>query len=718
MTKHKAHSSYWVDDTSVFDFDTTDVNKQDDEASSIDRIVKLATVRRAITNFVRILTSDSSITVKYSSGRDSYTDGKTVVIAADDNSANFDPMVGLALHEGSHCLLTDFDFIRTLSNKQDVFYSSLHPQLRKMIKLHKLDSTSPDFYEKLRENEMSLSTLFRHIKTLMNIIEDRRIDSYVYRMAPGYRPYYDAMYSKYFFSSDVEKNLKFNPDWRKPTIENYVNWLLMIFSPHFDKKALPGLSKMVDMIDLKNIRRFDEKPMPAWGAWRLSDESVSANPLNTGFNSPDTISMYDFNQFPLLWKVANELMVEILRRAKFHADMMDDSESNSEGMDGMSIESDSNTDDMESEGMPNYDLPQKRYNEKKAKSAINKMKDMMEQANKKKKLKKNEQAQIDSMESADADMSENSDPIYGKIPCLVTKKLTKDIMKSDWFPFCNMWAFSSERTFNSDYNMSYRGFLNGLKMGQILVHKLQVRNEPQVTHFTRQEHGKIDRRILSQLGMEIENVFKRTTVEQYNPALLYLSVDASGSMGGRKWERVMTVMTALAYASEKIRNLDVVITLRGNLGTGIPTVAVVYDSRVDHFVKAKALFPYLASNGSTPEGLCYPATMDLIKECAKTHTTYFINFSDGEPGCSFKHNGRNFDYGGDQAYRQTKNCVRTMREMGIRIMSYFISDYEMHGESYIRKIFRSMYGQEAEFVDVTNVVNVLKTLNKLLLTKE
>ena len=102
----------------------------------------------------------------------------------------------------------------------------------------------------------------------------------------------------------------------------------------------------------------------------------------------------------------------------------------------------------------------------------------------------------------------------------------------------------------------------------------------------------------------------------------------------------------------------------------------------------------------------------------KTHTVYFINFSDGEPGCSFSHNGKRFDYGGEQAMKQTKNTVRIMREMGIRIMSYFISDYQHHEHSYTTKFFRSMYGQEAEFVDVRNVVNVLKTLNKLLLVKE
>jgi hypothetical protein len=715
----KAHSSYWVDDTSLFDFDAEDINKNEMEVSdSIERVVKLATIRRAIANFVRILTNDTSIEVKYSSGKDSYTDGKTVVISADHNANNFDPMVGLALHEGSHCLLSDFTFLRAINAKEETFYASIHPKLRKMVKLHPILSNDFSAYQKMEENKNTLRALRKIIQQLMNIIEDRRIDSYIYRAAPGYRPYYDAMYEKYFFSTDVEKNLQFNPDWRKPTVENYVNWLLMIFSPHFDKTALPGLAKMVGMIDLKNIRRFDEKPMADLALWKSTGTPVGEGRINPV--GGDMFNAYEYEQFPLLWRVANELMIEILKRAKFHAEQ-ETQDGSGGGSEGIPVEMEfdgKETEEMEGEGMPNYDLPQKRFNKEKAKKALDKMKDVQNQTHKKKKIKKNEEQQIKSMESADAQMTENSDPFYGKIPCLVTRKLTKQIMMSDWFPFVNNWTLQGKEALNPN-SYSYRGFLAGIRMGQILAHKLQVRNEPQITHFTRQEHGKIDRRILSQLGMDIENVFKRTTVDSYNPALLYLSIDASGSMWGSKWERVMTVMTALAYASDKIRNLDVVISLRGNLGTGIPTVAIIYDSRKDNFVKAKSLFPHLASMGSTPEGLCYPSTLDLMQECVKTHTVYFVNFSDGEPGCAFKHNGQMFDYGGQTAQKQTRNMVHQMREMGIRIMSYFISEHSYNStNTYMKQVFREMYGQEAEFVDVRNVVSVLKTLNKLLLVKE
>jgi hypothetical protein len=268
-TNKTQHSSFWINDSSaVFDFDD-DINVTE-ESAGLERIVKLATIRRAVTNFVRILTNDSSLEVKYSSGKDSYTDGKVVIISADDNTANFDPMVGLALHEGSHCLLSDFDFLRALHTDDMVFYRALHPTLRKMVRMNDITPDvmlGAEFSTMYKHNKDSIDTLRKYMHTVMNLIEDRRIDSYVYKNAPGYRPYYDAMYNKYFFNKDVEKNMLHNPEWRQPTVENYVNWLLMIISPRFDSTALPGLDKMVKILNLQNIRRFDSPKMPVHYNW-------------------------------------------------------------------------------------------------------------------------------------------------------------------------------------------------------------------------------------------------------------------------------------------------------------------------------------------------------------------------------------------------------------------------------------------------------------------
>ena len=76
-------SSYWMDDDSYdYFYDRTPVQTKiriDGQTKSnaqvdIARAGRLAAVRRAVSNFVRILTNDDEITVSFSSGEDSYSD--------------------------------------------------------------------------------------------------------------------------------------------------------------------------------------------------------------------------------------------------------------------------------------------------------------------------------------------------------------------------------------------------------------------------------------------------------------------------------------------------------------------------------------------------------------------------------------------------------------------------------------------------------------------
>ena len=70
----------------------------------------LAQVQRGITNFVKILTG-KDIPVEYATSGDSMTDGETVYIASNLKEDTIDYTVGLALHEASHVLLTDFAYL-------------------------------------------------------------------------------------------------------------------------------------------------------------------------------------------------------------------------------------------------------------------------------------------------------------------------------------------------------------------------------------------------------------------------------------------------------------------------------------------------------------------------------------------------------------------------------------------------------------------------------
>ena len=119
--KSNPFSSFWSDND--WDIRRTSIIDQIDEngetvkpkKKGVDHI-KLASYRRAIGNFVTIVTNRSDIPVQFQSNDSSYTDGKRVMIGSKIDEKNFDPVVGLALHEGSHIKLSDFDFLRNLEN--------------------------------------------------------------------------------------------------------------------------------------------------------------------------------------------------------------------------------------------------------------------------------------------------------------------------------------------------------------------------------------------------------------------------------------------------------------------------------------------------------------------------------------------------------------------------------------------------------------------------
>ena len=170
LNKTNNYSSFWLGDnwertTSFFD--------DEDEKPGVD-LIALSSYRRAIANFVNIVTS-KNIPVTFTSQGDSFTDGKKVTISAKVDDKLFDSTVGLALHEGSHILLSDFDFVK---------------QLEVNIPKEYIDRGFSKGYSK---NDVTV-----HIKNLLNFVEDRRLDYHIFCNAPGYKGYYHSMYDKYF----------------------------------------------------------------------------------------------------------------------------------------------------------------------------------------------------------------------------------------------------------------------------------------------------------------------------------------------------------------------------------------------------------------------------------------------------------------------------------------------------------------------------------------
>jgi len=220
--------------------------------------------------------------------------------------------------------------------------------------------------------------------------------------------------------------------------------------------------------------------------------------------------------------------------------------------------------------------------------------------------------------------------------------------------------------------------------------------------------------LLSELGFGNSNVFSQTFVEKFNKAYLHISVDASGSMSGDKWNKAMTSAVAMIKACDMAGNIDVVVSIRtthGHHQNDVPLIMVVFDSRTDKLIKVRNLFPALDVDGTTPEGLCFEAIEKDLIPGNNNQDSYFVNYSDGQP----YYGNKEINYSGESAERHTAKMVNNMRARGINVLSYFIGgnyDYDSDNRS-----FKNMYGNDASFINATNMMEVAKTMNKKFLEK-
>ena len=221
------YSSFWINNNNDDEYDElfgTDKPKGRD-------LVQLASYKRAISNFVNIVTGES-IPVVFNSKDESYTNGKKVVIGSNLTDKNFDVAVGLALHEGSHIKLSDFDFLRHLETNipQEIY------NLGETMGVPRMD-------------------IVKTIKSILNYVEDRRIDYFIFSSSPGYKGYYNSMYDKYFYSKNVDKGL-LSKEYRTEEIESYMFRIINIHNKNRQLGSLKGLKEIWNIINLPNINRL------------------------------------------------------------------------------------------------------------------------------------------------------------------------------------------------------------------------------------------------------------------------------------------------------------------------------------------------------------------------------------------------------------------------------------------------------------------------------
>ena len=665
LSQKNNYSSFWLNN----DWDNNSSIFDDEPVKKGVDLVALASYRRAVSNFVSIVTGMSDIKVTFKSSGDSYTDGKQVVISSKLDDKLFDSTVGLALHEGSHIKLSDFDFLKGLEHHI--------PQ---------------EYFNRAEVFGWSRYDVIDKVKNLLNYVEDRRIDHYVFTSSPGYKGYYHSLYEKYFHAKVIDKALQ-SSEYTSLEWDSYIFRILNLTNKNSDLNALPGLK------DIRSIIFSSVK----------------------GLNSTEEAFNVSLKVFDVL---LNNLDVN-LENPQEEEGQDEDGESPEGGEGSEGNGGDESSEGMESsdgnDGKPELSEPQKKQLE----NAIKKQKKFMEGDIPKKNLSKKDKKTLESVESAGmkyvdvaGDMTDRWSGKKTPTKVMLVKKFTKSLAESD----------TISMIYRPDYSWgsvdeSQEAINKGLAMGTILGKKLQVRGESRETKWTRLDSGRIDKRLIAELGFGNERVFNTSFVESYSDAFLHISVDASGSMGGYKWINTMTSISAIAKACSMINNVDLVISFRSTQSTNggnhysrrgdksFPLMLIAYDSRVDKINKIKNLFKLLHPSGTTPEGLCFEAIMKEIEPASKDKDSYFLNFSDGMP----MFGNDDIDYHNDTAIDHTKKMVKMIRERGVKVLSYFIGDdYDMERST---STFTKMYGKDAQFVNVTSVLSIAKTMNKAFLTK-
>jgi len=695
MSKY-SNSSFWYDDYGTDTIITDQLS--DKEKKSLD-LYKLASSKRAISNFVNIVTNQS-IPVKFKERGDSYTDGKSVVIGSRiTEPKDFDVAVGLALHEGSHIKLSDFKLLHDIYN---------------LVPTHVKDGAI----------KKGINNSIEVIKNLWNYVEDRRIDNYVFKSAPGYRDYYRKMYDKYFNDKIIDKGL-LSDEYRDGTLDSYMFRIINLHNKNTQLDSLKGLRAIYRLVGLNTISRLtnskeafdvalamfniilnninqpttDDTQEPQDGK---GDGSSDEQGSDDGNGDSSQMSDEDFND-----------LLESIGESPMGGDS-DDTPSGGSSMDVGNMPDGMEGEETENSSPSKSSVQLSDKQKELLKKKIQKQKDFMDGDIQKTAITKTDSSNLNAIEESGSEMKEVGKEVnqgyYGNqsVQCIVVKKLTKGLFESPMFPMTyKNWNPEDDGVVRMECAEEVQ---KGIKLGTMLGKKLQVRGEDRTTVFNRQKVGRIDKRMISSLGFGNENVFQFTEIDSYKKANLHISIDASSSMNGDKWSNTMINVVAMCKAVDMIPNLQVQVTFRCTQGEK-PYIVMAYDSKTEKFSKVKQMFGGLRPSGTTPEGLCFEAIMKSFIPINNDMDSYFLNLSDGQPYFG----GRGFYYSGDAAEKHTGKMVKMIESMGIKTLSYFISDYD--AGSYDRRSFKTMYGNGAKFVDVTNLNQITKTMNQLFLAK-
>jgi hypothetical protein len=363
-------------------------------------------------------------------------------------------------------------------------------------------------------------------KSVVNIIEDLYIDAMTYTAAPGYRIYYKSLYNKFFGDEKVTRAF-YDEEFMKPTAHNYLFHLCNFRSPYRNLNALPALQLVWDTLDLQNIRR-----------------------LKT-----------DEDRINLAYKIAG-----IITKQLSDVPNDDNPEEEPDDQDGDGGGEDGGDDQEPINGKPNdipdgvSDKPLTAKQREQIEKLFRKQIDLINGDTKKTKLSKSDAQKVDAVSSVDLDeqiVAKNFLDDYGRfnprgVKTFIIRNINRKFMDSDVSA-----PFGIRKT-----GWKRRDVSRYIALGKLLAKKLQIRNEERVTTSTRLKSGRIDARLLHEIGSNNYEIFKQITIHEYQPSYIHLSIDQSGSMSGDKFDESVKLAVMFAVAAKQIKNLHVVVSAR------------------------------------------------------------------------------------------------------------------------------------------------------------
>lgn len=703
--KHN-YSSFWMGggDDRFYGFDSAWSAGGGKYIEDMSKMIRLVNYRRAITNFVKIVTGQD-IPVKWL-GSESHTDGKSITLTTKIKDDNFDVVVGLALHEASHIKLSDFEYLASLA---------VNPIFDEWYRL----------YPTCTQNMQ----LVPYFKGFFNWIEDRRIDHFIFSTSPGYKAYYHKMYDHYFNDKMIAKAF-LSKEFRKVNPKSYELHIVNMINPLFRPNALPGLEEITKIIDLPNISRMTS-----------TDDAFAT-----------TVQVFNV-LLPILEAAAIQKGSSQEEMPQQLQDMLEDI-LGAGGGDTQFENNPETTDDAdELLDLDNAALAAIDKALTAQRDFTNGSQDIKESS----KLNKKLAQKLENLANETVDVMATGDGLHTKINTVIvrlddrstTSNLHKcitefqaadrisvkrgvfkdfvekhpmlhEVLRADKFVHQytqtdDYWTDHLNRCFDPQRDRDLAAVRQGLTMGALLGKQLRIHSEARERIDTRLHTGKIDSRRIAHAGYGMETIFQQKSVDAYKNANIHISLDASGSMDGEKWTATIQMAVAIAKAATYSRNINVQISLRGTHGSDA-LLSMVYDSRTCDLNHLAAVMSAAQAGSLTPEGLCYEAMIKskLLIPGTPTLDSYLLNISDGQPSCD--------NYEGNEAVEHTRRQVTAIRGLNIKVISFFIStgDITQITQRFQNDLsgtrFRRMYGSDASVVDPQSVMSIAKALNKSFLS--